>query len=830
MARLVPVVSDEIKNIIALEGRPVRLSVDTNGNGDALIWNASSSEWEDADGRTSFAAGTIAGSPGKAIYIESVTVTVDQAGLVEGFFSRNANAPWLGGSDPNVGGAIDDAFTISIGEGGGGQTIPVGILYGEFYWFTATYRPMRKSTLGLVDPNVSITIKGYEITNDFNFRAQKRLLYVGDSLSWSLVGDWRTQDQSTNMAFAKESSSLYPFVPNLGDTIASFRLIKKLRENGEDIRLVNKGFGGSKMIQEQWFALKNQLYTLPWNMMVIQAGANDAGEVQTPFFQLTFKDRASDFVRQRNSDGRSKYPIVFCNAPSLDDKSGGTNSRNCLDVRVPVDGESYGLEVNTSLSSTCDLSDLAFPYWIKVFGNNTSPLEITNGVAGQVYRIDFWDESRLLTGTTSATYSFIKTLASYNKTFAVNGIETIPARTTLFLKAQNNSVGILEYKELDRVRLVGHAMAADSALFDPVSTDADLQQNHFIASANGENQTTRIIAPAINNLLQESSINSVSVSVGFVRLNFAASGDDSPITTDELPVSAQIDTNDVWVRISGMTDEVSSPPTAESWSSVNGFHRVVGYAATNGVLTSLDISFDARDGAGRDFSGTYAGNGKAQIVKCRRYTPMFETSDVAASSENCFYFQNGDVEDGDYVYRWQLKNNVSRFNLLHGKGIVFSCYQQGNVIYMNEIISGDIVNTGTVYGANTETLFWGDENETGKTRTQIINENIQAVVTDYSSSSVYLADLNDASVMKDVSETAGGRIYYGETTEKNLDPAAAAVPWEIGDLIEDPVFKRVGDSGTNECVVGGRVHRSPYGHELMYNRLWAVIKDINIPL
>lgn len=823
MARFLPVISDDIKNIITLEGRPVRLRVDTRGSGIPLVWDATGSDWIFPEG-TSRSAGSIGGSAGRAIYIESITVTCDQSGLIEGFFSRNENAPWLGGSDPNVGGAIDDAYTVVVGEGGGGQSIPIGVLYGEFFWFTAVYRPTRKQSLALIDPNISITIKGYEITNDFNFRAQKRLLFAGDSLSWSLVGDWRTQDQFGNLLFSKENSSQYPFPTNFGDTLAAFRLVKRVREEmGEDIRLVNKGFGGSKLIQEQWYSLKNQLYTLPWNIFILEAGANDAGEVQTPLFQLTFKERMRDFVRQRNEDGKSQYPMVFCNAPSLDDRSGGLNSRNNLDVRVPVNSETYDAEFDSGTDTAISFSTKTNRYY-KVSGDGTNPMSLSNGVEGEVYRVDFWDDTTLLTGTTPATYPYVQTLEALDGAPPSNGQIKIDAGTVIYFHCVSNGqpTPTLEYHELERVRLIGRVMASGDTLFDPVSPIDRV--SHFITSVNTLGRT-EILGPAINNLAQTATIDTIGRQQGYVTLNLSSSN----ITEDDWPTAGQIDTNDVWVRVSGMTDSAAS--NTLSWADVNGFYRVVSFVVAGGIITSIDIKFDSRDGAGRDFSGTYTGgSGTVEVIKSRSYVAMFEGNESSDTS-NCSFFANGDNEVGDYIYRVQLKESTgSTFDLTEGKGIALSCYQQGNVIFLNEIVSGDIVNTGVVYGASSLDNYYDSTNEYGKTRTQIVNTNIETVCTEYVDDNVYLIELNDASDIESVSESGAGRLRYLTTTAKGLDPTPTTeILWKVGDLIEDPVFKRVGNSGTNECIVGSRVHRSPRGHELMYLRMWDVVETIKIP-
>ena len=278
-----------------------------------------------------------------------------------------------------------------------------------------------------------------------------------------------------------------------------------------------------------------------------------------------------------------------------------------------------------------------------------------------------------------------------------------------------------------------------------------------------------------------------------------------------------------------MTDSAAS--NTLSWADVNGFYRVVSFVVTDGIITSINIKFDARDGAGRDFSGTYTGgSGTVEVIKSRSYVAMFEGNESSDAS-NCSFFANGDNEVGDYIYRVQLKASTgSTFDLTEGKGIALSCYQQGNVIFLNEIVSGDIVNTGVVYGASSLDNYYAATNEYGKTRTQIVNTNIETVCTEYVNDNVYLIELNDASDIEGVSESGAGRLRYLTTAAKGLDPTPTTeILWKVGDLIEDPVFKRVGDSGTNECIVGSRVHRSPKGHELMYLRMWDVVKDIDIP-
>jgi hypothetical protein len=796
--------SQEIRNMLLEESRPVSLVKAKASSGSPVSLS------------DTVAGGDIVIDAGRAVYIESILVSTDIAGMIYGSFTRSNAGTWIGSS-------LEDSFQVATI--GGAVSIPVGAIYGEFFRFSMTFRASNNAEIGstgeYLDPNMAIKIMGIEFTNDLNFKAKKRLVYTGDSISWSLMGDWRPHDQTQNLSY---SSADFP--ENFGDQLASFRLINALRESkGEDIRLVNKGFGGSKMIQEQWYALRNGLYSLDWNMFVMQAGVNDARVAQTPLRQLTFIERAKDHVRYRDKRGRSNYPIVFCTTPSLDDRGGGTGSRNNLDSRVVLTGnsEAYDNTFDSGSDAAINFSlDVTDNRLFKVAGNNSlGGMYVSGGQEGEIYRVDFFEETTIETGDQgNNANSFTRLLENISvgtlTGVGTNGLVTIPANTTLYLLCVSPNE---EYHEIERTSLLGRELSGST--FDPINP-------HYIAK--NFTSATTIQGPVLGSV-KESAAATALLSRGGTTVSFSV---DAGITTTGLPDSAYIDTNDVWCRVYDFVDD----GLAEiSWNEFNGFYRVVGYTASGDNITEITVAFDSRN-AGisaptpyyRDFRGGRINSlGTIEILKLRDVVVEFEGT-ASSTESNCARFVNGtaSIDSGNYSCVTQLKSG-STFNLTSGKGIAFSLYQQGNVIYMNEVSSGDITNAGYLLGSNNYDNFYS-QSEIGASRAEIVNNMITTVVDDYGSDNcVYLVDLNDSSDIVGVTKTSAGRLKYGSTTAALLNPVGTPVRYKVSDLIEDPVFKRVGDTGNSECIVGERLHRSPKGHELLFNRLWAKIQTITIP-
>ena len=817
MARIVPIKNDDLRSLISLEGRPVNLSVALEGDGSALA----------NDGGTppvygGISIGSIDIDVGRAVAVTSITITSNAKGRVSGVIAQNAIGDWIGLSN-------QDEFSLAVGDGGTSTLNLDGLVLGSGSRVSLTFTPYPQS--GQTKPDVGMHINGIEFTADFNFNAKKKLLYCGDSISWSLVGNYKPQDMGYNYSGnRKESSNPYP--DYFGDELAAFKLVSSLRSQSdpESIRLVNKGFGGSKLATDQWFATRSGLYTIDWNMMVMQAGVNDATDVQTPLRQLTMAQRIQDMVTKRNDDGRKKYPMVFCTPPSVDDKYDGTSARVCLDQRVLIASESYTATFNSTSASEINFGTTPSGDRIyKIEGDGTNDLEMKGGVADEVYRLDFTTQNDLLTGVAagSNTKAFIRTLESQQNVddspIVNTGILTIDANTTLFIRCV---VKDEEYEEIDRASLIGTALAANATTFDASESTID----HFITSVNSS--PTEILGPTITGVSDSVPITNAISSRNITQFSLGAT---SELPFTNLPATGVVDENDVWVRVKGMQD--TSNAGEISWADVNGFYKVVDYTlSANGQrIVSIQALLDSRDSADRKFNGNYdtatANLGTLELFNSRPYLAEFEgTSGNTLAGNNYSFFAHGDNTVDDYKVKVQLSGGEgTQFNLVEGKGIVFSVYQQGNVIFMNEVVSGDITNAGKIIGKDKLSNFFS-QTETGLTRLKTVRKVITDTVNSYTSSdNVHLVDLYDITDLKATTESTAGRLIYGSDNYKANAINDTPVTLLVNDLIEDPVFKATGDSGVNERVTGKRLHRSPEGHKKISERLYSVISGITIP-
>lgn len=888
MGRLLDVATQSIKEKIQLEGRPVNLSVALEGDASALPTNSSPPPLY-----FDIVAGVIDIAVGRALMTNSITITSNAKGRVSGVIAQNGIGDWIGLSN-------QDEFSLAVSEGGSTTLNFDGFILGPGSRVSLTFTPY--PVAGQTDPDIGMHINGIEFTADFNFTATKRLLYCGDSISWSLVGNWKTQDMGYNYTGnRKETSNPYP--EYFGDELASFRLVNALRSKAtpESIRLVNKGFGGSKLATDQWFASRSGLYTLPWNLMVMQAGVNDATDVQTPLRQLTMAQRIQDMVTKRNNDGRKNYPMVFCTPPSVDDKYDGLSSRVCLDQRVPIASESYTASFDSTSVSVIDFGTPSGDFWYEIKGDGSNDLEMQGGVDGQVYRLDFITDNDLLTGVADdATNSkaFIRTLESQQNVddspITNTGVLKVDANTTLFIRCV---VTDEEYEEVDRVSLIGRALAADASKFDASESTID----HFITSIN--TTPTEILGPTIEGVSESVSVINAISSRNITQFSFGAA---STLPLSNLPAANVIDESDVWLRIKNMQDTSTAGQT--SWSDVNGFYKVVDYnlSGSGQRIVNVQVMLDSRDSFDRKFEGnfgltvtsiskaanavvnlsadltgkivgdtialgdvegttpggdfesnangvfeitainsstqieinldsssfsdTYVANSgylsgaEVEIFSSRPYLAEFEgTAGNTLVGNNYSYFAHGDNTYDDYTVKVQLSTGIgTQYNLVEGNGIVFSVYQQGNIIFMNEVARGNITNAGKIVGKNSLSDFYS-QTEVGLTRLKTVRKIITDTVTSLSSDNVHLVDLYEITDLKSTTETTAGRLEYGSASYKADTSSGGSSKLLINDLIEDPVFKATGDSGVNERVMGKRLHRSPKGHELLFERLNQVI-------
>jgi hypothetical protein len=813
MARAIPSKSiNDIKSIILREGRPFK-SVQKlfSDNGTSINYSG---------GYSNLGGGDVLIDPGRAVYVESITVGCNIPGMIFGQLHRNYLSTWIGDS-------LEDEFYVA--SDGTPITIPINAIFNENFRFSIRFKA--KDDGGgspPTQPDLSLKVNGTEFTNDMNFEADKVMLYCGDSISWSLMGDHRPHDQFENLIGFNNANTNFP--ANFGDKLASFRLAGKLREDGESIRLVNKGFGGSRFLKGQYYMMRNGLYDLPWNIMVMQAGVNDAREPMTPARQLTFKDRIDEFVTHRNQQGDSKYPIVFCTTPSLDDRGELLSSRNIMDVRPVVSGTdaAYTETASTTTADSDAVLNLtnASNYKCSVNGDGGTAITITGGTVGAIYRIDFLSDTNLTISDTTHTTSFIRPLefGTYPNSRPNATTLAVAANTTMFIKCvdQNN-----EYEEIERSNIIGKV--STSATFDPNNKDAASMDNHFICA---HSTSTKITGPDLTNVKQTNTITALASYQDYVRITVSGSNIKStnwPATSaGGSSAPSSVTNSDVWVKVSGIANAGSG-----TWAEFNGFHKVVNYVGSP-TVTSIDVLFNPGQGPDRHFGGSGQYNISSATVEhldFRTYTPEFEGLGSGYFQDNTADAVGNLIDSNNYQVRVNLKNNASTFNLTAGKGIVFGLYQVANTIYMNEITSGNIVNTSSLEGAANYDAFYADEGS-AKTRLFTINKIITDKVATYNSTQrVHSVNLYETTDMKDVTVTSGGRVKYGSSnTHTAYDSGFAARTYRVGDPLEDPTFKKSGDTGSNESMVGFRLHRSPKGHELLFNRLYTLIGGDNFKI
>lgn len=507
--------------------------------------------------------------------------------------------------------------------------------------------------------------------------------------------------------------------------------------------------------------------------------------------------------------------------------------------------------------------------WVKIQGDGRDNIFFEGGASGEVYRIDLTTQVNLVTGGNTSQYPRFTTLEPLidpSDSDLFNGFIETPANTSLFVKcvSVNN-----EYEEIDRAKLVGTILPQGADKFDTL----DGELNHFIAGVS--NGRTKIVGPNIEGItnpdLPDSfytsvvsiGVDNITGSRGFSQINMGA---DSGLDVDELnlPPASVIENSDVWVKLTGFTnasEEGTAHGSRKSWADVNGFYKIINYTTTylsginKTVLGTIDINLDARNSKTTYFTHdgvitTATGNAsyfkqgnldadeniieQVQIINTRPYIAQFEGSSDNDDT-NCSYFEAGESKYDGYKVVVQLTDGKTEFNLEAGNAICFSVYQQGNVIYMNEIISGTITNVGKVVGASSVANFWSTNqstNEAGLTRLKTVRK----IITDtvqlpaLANDNVHLVDLYEIDDLKNTTETTAGRLIYGEDNYKEADSSTGLdSTLKVGDLIEDPIFKSSGDSGITERVMGKRLHRSPKGHEEIYSRLYSVISGITIP-
>jgi lysophospholipase L1-like esterase len=109
-----------------------------------------------------------------------------------------------------------------------------------------------------------IDFDGYDITNDFNYSAEKTMLVIGDSIGGvtSDLGSIMVNKQPDNSYIG-----LWPFI-----------IRNQFKEQGEDIRLVNIAQGGTTSNQWDWWIKQGRIDNIKSEILFINLGMNDAAD------------------------------------------------------------------------------------------------------------------------------------------------------------------------------------------------------------------------------------------------------------------------------------------------------------------------------------------------------------------------------------------------------------------------------------------------------------------------------------------------------------------------------------------------------------------------
>ena len=316
---------------------------------------------------------------GKCWWVESINWGGQRSGNFQclvspGFNINTAEDAWgLGGADENDPDA-SSAQVYNFRQFGDSGNIPVRKWFRENTSFQLTFQSFEPGVT-----RFAAHINGIEFTGNagLNFGADKKVLMCGASTSWYLLGTWRSGsftaqlngvggDETMNTNYYRPVTSGSVFdnsavtgsainyqTPDLrgssvtypdfsGDSLALNQFTYQLMKDGKDFRAINKSFGGSNFTQNWFWALETgYLNGVDADLILIEAGVNDAKQEQTVEYRELYKNRLTKFIEWRDRFNPGA-PVVFIAPVGLDDGHGinlGTEpgTVNPDDVGVYVD-------------------------------------------------------------------------------------------------------------------------------------------------------------------------------------------------------------------------------------------------------------------------------------------------------------------------------------------------------------------------------------------------------------------------------------------------------------------------------------------------------------
>lgn len=279
--------------------------------------------------------GSISVPPGRRYIPTACTVSSSVPARALLFITEEERNFWgIGDADPNDASSASTGVTLYVDlPNGGSQAVDLAMELPEGCNIAFRLQPYS----GTVKPAGSMNLTALDVTNDTNYDAPKVHLVITDSIGWSNIGDWfegmDDPDYSLYNAISGQPNYRPPFY---GHAFWAFRVTEFLRQQGKYTRLVNKGFGGSEMIQKQFAQILRGYYmNIPFDLLSVTIGANDSTTDWTTTRADYFKARLEKIVELRNSL-RPGVPINFITPWLLDDIN-AANKRNTVNTTAPYD-------------------------------------------------------------------------------------------------------------------------------------------------------------------------------------------------------------------------------------------------------------------------------------------------------------------------------------------------------------------------------------------------------------------------------------------------------------------------------------------------------------
>lgn len=293
MGRILPVNTADFLNIIRIEGKQ-RMAY---GRQNVAEPRATVASGTDSTGDSAFALNI-----GKHAWIHGVSITTDRymdysvTIKTDHYTSTNSIFGTLAGSSTSASSVYLLPIEALVREGGSCQVFVNAEGGGEM-------------------PQVTTNIISTEFTADMNWNADRKILIIGDSTTWSTVG--------TDLGGT----------PYDGHDLYAFRLRDKINQfSTYTHRLINKGYGGSNAIDWKKSIRYGELDGINYDTIMIGLGMNDASSISGGYTIAMFKDNLQAIIDHRNIYNKGSKMLFI--APNLTDSASRTT--NIAAIRTAI--------------------------------------------------------------------------------------------------------------------------------------------------------------------------------------------------------------------------------------------------------------------------------------------------------------------------------------------------------------------------------------------------------------------------------------------------------------------------------------------------------------